>query len=371
MEIALVAAALLVAFVNGANDNMKGVATLYGSGVLSYPRALALATVSTAAGSLASLVLAQGLVHVFSAKGIVPDALVDTRLMTAVAMAAALTVLLATRLGFPVSTTHALVGGIAGAGIVAAGSQLDVRALAGSVVVPLVAGPLAGVVLAGIGVRAGSRVLGRIAAADVECVCVDVEPLAVGATAPCGAPVVAMAADSSRLAVTVGRSEDCARHDAGTVARVRSGSVVDGAHLLSASLVGFARGVNDTPKILGLLVGAAVVAPTTGAIGITLAMVLGGLLAARRVAETMARKITTMTPAEGLVANLSTSLLVIGASRFGMPVSTTHVSTGGIVGIGQATGTVRWGTTLEVLAAWLTTLPLAALLGAGTMWLLR
>ncbi len=173
MEIALVAAALLVAFVNGANDNMKGVATLYGSGVLSYSRALALATVSTVAGSLASLVLAQGLVHVFSAKGIVPDALVDTRLMTAVATAAALTVLLATRLGFPVSTTHALVGGIAGAGIVAAGSDLDVRALASFVVVPLVAGPLAGVVRAGIGVRAGSRALGRFAAADAECVCVE------------------------------------------------------------------------------------------------------------------------------------------------------------------------------------------------------
>lgn len=71
MEIALVAAALLVAFVNGANDNRKGVTTLYGSGVLSYRRALALATVSTAAGSLASLVLAQGLVRVLSAKGIV------------------------------------------------------------------------------------------------------------------------------------------------------------------------------------------------------------------------------------------------------------------------------------------------------------
>jgi PiT family inorganic phosphate transporter len=193
-----------------------------------------------------------------------------------------------------------------------------------------------------------------------------VEPLALGAAAPGGAAVGALAADSSWLAVMVGRTEDCVRHDAGAMARIRTDAVLGGAHVLSASLVGFARGVNDTPKILGLLVGAAVVAPTTGAIGITLAMALGGLVAARRVAETTARKITTMTPEQGLVANLSTSLLVIGASRFGMPVST-----GGIVGIGQSTGTVRWGTTLEVLAAWLTTLPLAALLGAGTMWLLR
>ena len=155
------------------------------------------------------------------------------------------------------------------------------------------------------------------------------EPLALGAAAPGGAAVGALAADSSWLAVMVGRTEDCVRHDAGAMARIRTDAVLGGAHVLSASLVGFARGVNDTPKILGLLVGAAVVAPTTGAIGITLAMALGGLVAARRVAETTARKITTMTPEQGLVANLSTSLLVIGASRFGMPVSTTHVSTGG------------------------------------------
>ena len=371
MEIALVAAALLVAFVNGANDNMKGVATLYGSGVVSYPRALALATVSTAVGSLASLVLAQGLVRVFSAKGIVPEALVDARLLTAVATAAALTVLLATRLGFPISTTHALVGGIVGAGFVAAGAELNLRALAGSVALPLAVGPLAGVLLAGVGLSAGSRAFGDLAPSRAGCVCFDVAPAVMAPGDPCDASAAAMPASAGALAVDVGHVEDCARRRVGTLARVRTDAVVDGAHVLSASLVGFARGVNDTPKILGLLVGASVVAPTTGAVGITLAMALGGLVAARRVAETMARKITAMTPAQGLVANLSTSLLVVGASRFGMPVSTTHVSTGGIVGIGQATGSVCWGTTLEVLAAWLTTLPIAALLGAATMWVLR
>jgi len=371
MEAALVAAALLVAFVNGANDNMKGVATLYGSGVLSYRRALALATASTAVGSLASLVLAQGLVRVFSAKGIVPEALIDTRLLTAIATAAALTVLLATRLGFPISTTHALVGGIVGAGFVAAGSELDLGALAGAVVLPLVAGPLAAVVLAGVGLRAGNRALGRFAPSGAECVCVDALPLVASATG-CGAGTAAtIATGTGRFAIEVGHVEDCVRRGTGAVARVRTDALVDGAHVVSASLVGFARGVNDTPKILGLLVGAAVVSPTTGALGITLAMALGGLVAARRVAETMAKKITTMTPGQGLVANLSTSLLVIGASRFGMPVSTTHVSTGGIVGVGQGTGGVRWGATLEVLAAWLTTLPVAALLGAATMWALR
>ncbi len=72
MEWLVLAAALLLAFVNGANDNFKGVATLYGSGALSYRQALALASVSTLLGSLLSLALASGLIHAFSGKGIVP-----------------------------------------------------------------------------------------------------------------------------------------------------------------------------------------------------------------------------------------------------------------------------------------------------------
>ena len=95
----LLAAALLLAFANGANDNTKGVATLYGSGVLSYRRALVLATLSTAVGSLASLPLAAGLVAAFSGKGLIPAELLEPSLLAAVALAAAATVLLATRLG--------------------------------------------------------------------------------------------------------------------------------------------------------------------------------------------------------------------------------------------------------------------------------
>src|SRR5215475_4318990 len=100
----LVGAALLVAFVNGANDNFKGVATLYGSGILSYRTALALASVSTAAGSLFSVVAASGLARSLSGRGLVPQAMLTPSFLTAVAIAAGLTVLMATWLGLPVST---------------------------------------------------------------------------------------------------------------------------------------------------------------------------------------------------------------------------------------------------------------------------
>ena len=96
-------------------------------------------------------------------------------------------------------------------------------------------------------------------------------------------------------------------------------------------------------------------------------MALGGWLAARRVADTLARKITPMTPAEGLAGNLATSLLVVGASRLGLPVSTTHVSTGGIFGIGAASGRLRRRMASEVVMAWVVTLPVAAALAAGLM----
>ena len=110
---------LLLAYANGANDNFKGVATLVGSGTTRYPQALLWATLTTALGSMAALVLARGLIEAFQGKGLVPANVAgDSLFPAAVGLAAGLTVLLATRLGFPISTTHALIGGLVGAGLV-------------------------------------------------------------------------------------------------------------------------------------------------------------------------------------------------------------------------------------------------------------
>lgn len=113
--IVLIAVAGL-AYANGANDNFKGVATLLGSGTTDYRRALAWATATTLLGSLTAASLARGLLRSFSGRGLVADALAsDPRYVAAVALGAALTVLLATRIGMPVSTTHGLVGALVGA----------------------------------------------------------------------------------------------------------------------------------------------------------------------------------------------------------------------------------------------------------------
>jgi phosphate/sulfate permease len=194
------------------------VATVYGSAQPGYRRALALATASQIAGSLASVLLATALVKAFSGKGLVPPELLSAELLAAVATSAALTVGLATRIGLPISTTHAIVGALVGGG--------------------------------------------------------------------------------------------------------------------------------------------AVIEPARGALVLGAAMALAGMLAAWRVADTLALRITPMKNGQGLAANLATSLLVVGASRFGLPVSTTHVSTGGIFGIGAATGTLRHRQAGGILFAWLGTLPL-------------
>lgn len=121
---------LFVAYANGANDNFKGVATLYGANVTDYKKAILIGTVATFAGCIASVFLAEGLVKAFSGKGLVPDAIAASPIfLLSVATGAGLTVILATRLGFPISTTHGLTGALVGAGFLAAGEQLNLSAL--------------------------------------------------------------------------------------------------------------------------------------------------------------------------------------------------------------------------------------------------
>jgi len=77
----------------------------------------------------------------------------------------------------------------------------------------------------------------------------------------------------------------------------------------------------------------------------------------------MSTRVTAMNPGQGLVANVVTAVLVIGASRFGLPVSTTHVSCGSLFGIGTVTRQAHWRTIGGILVAWVVTLPLAGILG--------
>jgi PiT family inorganic phosphate transporter len=300
-------AAGCVAFTNGANANFKGVASLYGSGTTTLRAAALWGTATTFAGSIAALFLAEGLLHSFRGRGVVPDELVASRdFVCAAAVGGALTSFLATRFGFPVSTTHALVGALAGAGLAGSG-EVRFAALGTLFFYPLFFSP------------------------------------AVAAVA--GAAVV-LILTSARLMPD------------------RRTPALDVLHFLSTGAASFARGLNDTPKMAALVLAVPGLEVRWGFLIVALAIAAGGLLDSTRVAETLGKKITGMNPGQGFAASLVTAGLVTTASLHSLPVSTTHVSVGALLGMGAATGRVHWRKVAEILLAWVSTVPCGAVLAA-------
>lgn len=357
-----------LACANGANDNFKGVATLFGSGTTGYRTAIRWATVTTLSGSVCSIFLAETLVKKFSGTGLVPDALAAApAFLLAVALGAGLTVMLATLTGFPVSTTHSLTGAMIGGGLVAVGLAVNFPSLWRAFFLPLLLSPVISLLLAVAAyrlLRAGSRA----EATEAEgCICIG----EVGQAHPSATQAAAMTLSQVALpAVSVSTVADCDQLYDGRMRGIKTGQVLDICHFISAGSVCFARGLNDTPKIVALLLVIRGLELRWAMIPVALGMAVGGLLSARKVAETMSRKITPLTRRQGLVANLTTAALVIFASRLGMPVSTTHVSCGSLFGIGLMTKRANLRVMSEILMSWLITLPTAMVLGGLSYYLL-
>ncbi len=309
----IILAVIVVAYTNGANANFKGVASLFGSGTTSYRTAVNWAAVTTAAGCVAATFLSATMLKAFSGKGLVPDALISQpTFLLSVAAGAGVSGILATWFGFPVSTTHMLIGALLGAGWLA--GDVDATNLWGSFMEPLLLSPVIAVIAGG---------------------------------------VIYLILSKLRLAPN---------HRTKTL---------DALHFLSAGAVCFARGMNDTPKVAALLLSIGWLHGSVGMILVAAAMALGGLISAKQVAETLAHKITGMNPGQGFAANFATALLVTTASFHGLPVSTTHVSVGALLGIGVTTRQVKWRTVIPVLAAWVITLPCSALAAAVLFQIIR
>ena len=164
--------------------------------------------------------------------------------------------------------------------------------------------------------------------------------------------------------LTVGTEASCQERYTGTLFGLSARTSLDALHFLSAGMVSFARGLNDTPKVGAMLLVGGTLSPLAALIGVALVMAMGGLLNARRVAKTLSHRVTAMNPGQGFTANLVTSTIVILASKLGLPVSTTHVSCGALFGIGMVTRQAHWNIIVGILLAWITTLPLAAAFGA-------
>jgi inorganic phosphate transporter, PiT family len=357
-----------LAYINGANDNFKGVATLFGSGTTRYGRAIWWATLTTLSGSICSIFLAEALVRNFSGKGLVPDALTASPVfLLAVAAGAGLTVMLATFWGFPISTTHSLTGALVGTGLMAVGTAVNFASLGSTFFLPLLFSPVISLLL-GLIVYRLVRVFETQSGLEEEsCICVGEVQQLTGASQP--ASVLAL----NRVVlpeVSVASVADCDERYQMKMLEVKSPRALDVAHFISAGSVCFARGLNDTPKIVALLLVIKALGLEWGMVCVALGMAVGGLLSARRVAETMSRKITPLTRHQGLSANLVTAALVIFASRLGMPVSTTHVSCGSLFSIGLITKQANLRVMMEILLSWIITLPVAMILGGAVYYVL-
>jgi inorganic phosphate transporter, PiT family len=170
------------------------------------------------------------------------------------------------------------------------------------------------------------------------------------------------------LTVAVDSEARCSERYAGAFLGINCQRAMDAAHFLSAGVVSFARGLNDTPKIAALLLVVRGLDINVGMVLIAIAIAVGGLVSAGRVAETMSHRITVMNHGQGLAANLATGALVIVASRLGLPVSTTHVSVGALFGVGLTTGQANISVLSHILLSWLITLPCAAIISAIAYW---
>jgi PiT family inorganic phosphate transporter len=266
------------------------------------------------------------------------------------------------------STTHGLFGALVGAGLTALGTQVNFGTLGTMFFLPLLVSPLLAVGLGVVSyvVARGLRV--KLGVRKEWCVCVDQVVHLVPIPQPTGllahAPV-------TLPEVSVGPVEQCRQQYKG---KLFGGDVqrgLDLVHFLSAGSVGFARGLNDMPKIVALLLVIKTFDVKFGMLLVAVAMATGGLLNARRVAITMSKRITPLNPGQGFTANLVTSALVILASRFGLPVSTTHVSVGSLFGIGVITGEANRRVVSGILMSWLLTLPIAAIFSAAVYLIVR
>ena len=323
------------------------------------------------AGAGVAAFVAGAIVKTFSQSLIATGTIIPPAVAMAVLAGAMAWVLFASRTGLPVSTTHALTGAIVGAGLAAfAGEALLWPAVIRKIVLPLLLSPFLALALCYL-----LHPCMRLLATRYEGACLCVMPasralVAIDAqgstrtllqTSVFGRPVLAIPSQCDRAGLQ----------------GVSMG--LDTVHWLSSGLASFARGTNDAPKIVAmLLLGSATVAWPSVSIqlaafgGVALAMGAGSYVGGLRVTKVLAEQVTTMDHTEGLSANLATSSLVMLSGTLGLPVSTTHVSSSAIIGIGLRNGVqaVRWQTVRGMVLAWIVTLPATGVLACLSYWIL-
>lgn len=314
----IVCIALLFDFVNGFHDAANSIATVVATRVLTPVKAVALAG---ACNFAAAFLLGTGVAATVG-KGFVNTQIVTPPVILAGLLGAIIWNLLTWYVGLPISSSHALIGGYAGAAIAKAGMHGLIAGKWFSTVLFIVLAPLIGLVLG---------------------------------------YLLMIAVYWIFRGFTPGRMDRYFRH----------------AQLVSAALLSCAHGTNDAQKTMGIITAVLVAGhfqrtfhvPDWVIFASSCAMGLGTLSGGWRVVRTMGTRLTRLKPRSGFCAETGAGISILLATWLGLPVSTTHVVAGAIAGVGsiQRVRAVRWNVASNIVIAWILTIPAAALV-AGVIF---
>ncbi|BAM90212.1 low-affinity phosphate transport protein [Bradyrhizobium oligotrophicum S58] len=319
--VGLIGVALAFDFLNGLHDAANSIATIVSTRVLRPQYAVFWAAFfNFVAFTVFGLHVAQTI-----GTGIIDPAIVDAQVIFAALVGAIVWNLVTWAAGIPSSSSHALIGGLVGAGIAKAGISAAVWSGLSKTILAIVLSPFVGLVLA------------MILVAIVSWASVRSTPFAVD----------------------------------------RAFRILQFA---SASLYSLGHGGNDAQKTMGIIavllysqghLGGDFTVPFWVVLSCQTAMALGTLLGGWRIVRTMGLRITKLNPMQGFCAETGGAITLFLATFLGVPVSTTHTITGAIVGVGAArrASAVRWNVAGSIVYAWIFTIPASAIVSAATFWL--
>jgi inorganic phosphate transporter, PiT family len=317
--VALIVVALVFDFMNGFHDAANSIATVVSTRVLKPYQAVAMA----AFFNFVAVFIFHLSVASTVGKGIIDQGIVDQYVVFGALVGAIAWNIITWYYGIPSSSSHALIGGIIGAGVAKAGSSSLITAGILKTVAFIFISPFMGFVLASALLLAISWIFMRTTPSKVD-----------------------------RLFRRL--------------------------QLVSSSLYSLGHGGNDAQKTIGIIwmlliaaniPGAKEAVPAWVVVACYVTIGLGTLFGGWRIVKTMGQRITKIRPVGGFCAELSGSVALFFATAFGIPVSTTHTITGSIVGVGAAqnVSAVRWGVAGDLLWAWILTIPCSAFI-AGLAW---
>jgi len=354
---------IFLSYANGSNDISKGIATLVGSGVADYKKAVLWGTFWTAIGSLLSAMFSVNMVKTFGNGLVLNDTFKNANFVLSVLVGASGWVILSSRIGMPVSTTHAIVGAMAGAGLVSVGwNGIMWNSVLNKILMPLLLSPLISFVLTFILFPLLKKPLYR---AVNYCLCLESREKVL---VPCCDSAAAVSTGISEAKVVVDEEKAC---DNSLITTMRL-NLLDTMHWLSSGFVCMTRGLNDTPKIAAIILPFTLFEDKWVFISLALVMAIGGYLYGLKTTETLSFKVTRMNHVEGFISNTITGILVWSASHLGLPVSTTHVSSSAIMACGIRKGMKSIDKKIagEILLSWLVTIPISALISAISYFIL-